>query len=98
MTTHQLHADPSSDLLLRVLGALYLLSPMQAHIDASSLARRLGTTPTTAALALVRLERLGLADASRARLTLRGLAVATTQAAALEAAASQRAERLPQVA
>lgn len=81
MTTHQLHAQPTSALLFRVLGALYLLSPMQARIDASSLAHRLGTSPTEAALALLRLERLGLVDASRPRLTLRGLAVAATAAA-----------------
>jgi Mn-dependent DtxR family transcriptional regulator len=93
MTTHQLHAAPSTDLLFRVLGALYLLSPMQARTDAGSLARRLGISPTAAMLALVRLERLGLADAAKARLTLRGLAVAATHAATLE-----RTERLPRVA
>jgi|GEM_PF-2837354 len=80
MTTHQLHANPSTDLLFNVLETIYRLTPMQARIDASALARHLGTTPTEAARALVRLEQLGLADASRARLTLRGLAVAATSA------------------
>lgn len=93
MTTHQLHSTPSSALLFRVLGALYRLSPTQARIDASALARRLGTSPTEAALALVRLEQLGLADASRARLTLRGLVVAATDAAERE-----RCVRLQRVA
>lgn len=83
MTTHPLHAAPSSALLFRVLDALYLLSPMHARIDASSLARRLGTTPTEVVLALARLEQLGFVDALRVRLTLRGLAIAATQAAEL---------------
>ena len=88
MTTHQLHANPSNDLLFNVLEMIYRLTPMQARIDASALARHLGTTPTEAARALVRLEQLGLADASRARLTLRGLAVAATSAGQRERVAA----------
>ena len=86
MTTHQLHANPTQAVLFHVLETLHTLSAMQARIDASSLAHRLGTTPTTVALALIRLEQLGLADATRARLTLRGLAVATAHAAERERA------------
>jgi DNA-binding GntR family transcriptional regulator len=63
----------------RVLEALYRLSgegDAGAPLDASGLGRALGVSPTRAAEALVRLEHLGLVDAARARLTLRGLAVA----------------------
>jgi len=64
----------------RVLEALYRLSgegdDAGAPLDASGLGRVLGVSPTRAAEALVRLEHLGLVDAARARLTLRGLAVA----------------------
>jgi DNA-binding IclR family transcriptional regulator len=69
-------AAPSTPLLFALLDALYTLSPTQARLDAASLARRLGVSVTDAARALVRLEQLGLADAARVRLTMRGLAVA----------------------
>jgi DNA-binding IclR family transcriptional regulator len=68
-------------LLFALLDALYTLSPTQARLDASTLARRLGVSATDAARALVRLEQLGLADAARTRLTMRGLAVAAAHAA-----------------
>ena len=55
--------------------------------EAGALARRLGSSPTCVARALVELEARGLADASRARLTMRGLAVAS----ALQARGDTRA-------
>jgi hypothetical protein len=75
----------SAPLLFALLDALYTLSPTQARLDAASLARRLGVSVTDAACALVRLEQLGLADAARVRLTMRGLAVATAHAAQVAA-------------
>ncbi len=81
MTTHPLHAAPSAELLFAVLDVLYTLSPTQARLNAGTLARRLGVAPHEAACALVHLEQRGLADAGRARLTLRGLAVAAALAA-----------------
>jgi Mn-dependent DtxR family transcriptional regulator len=74
-------AAPSTTLLFALLDALYTLSPTQARLDAPSLARRLGVSPSDAARALVRLEQLGLVDAVRVRLTMRGLAVAAAHAA-----------------
>jgi DNA-binding transcriptional ArsR family regulator len=58
----------------RILFALFCLSRDTRHIDASELARAAGVSPTSAAEALVVLERAGLVDASRARLTMLGLA------------------------
>lgn len=58
----------------RILFALFCLSRDTRHIDASELARAAGISPTGAAEALVVLERAGLVDASRARLTMLGLA------------------------
>jgi hypothetical protein len=60
----------------QVLYALFCLSRETRHIDASSIAATLGLTPTRAAAALLALERAGLVDASRARLTMLGLASA----------------------
>ena len=65
----------------RVLHALFLMSRDTRHISAATLARAARVTPTRAAEALVALERAGLVDASRARLTLRGLAVAVQSGA-----------------
>jgi hypothetical protein len=66
----------------RILVALYCLSRDTCHIDATSLGRTAGVSATAAAEALVNLERAGLVDASRARLTMLGLA----RAARIEAA------------
>jgi hypothetical protein len=60
----------------QVLYALFCLSRDTRHIDASTLAAALALTPTQAASALLALERQGLVDASRARLTMLGLAAA----------------------
>jgi hypothetical protein len=58
----------------RVLYALYCLSRDTSQIDASALGRAAGLTAVQAAIALVELERAGMVDASRARLTMAGLA------------------------
>jgi DNA-binding IclR family transcriptional regulator len=68
----------------RILYALYCLSRDTCHIDASELARAVGVSPTLAAGALLTLEHAGLVDATRARLTMLGLA----RAAALGARGS----------
>ena len=61
----------------RILFALFCLSRDTRHLDASELARAAGLSATLAAECLVLLERAGLVDASRARLTMLGLARAT---------------------
>jgi hypothetical protein len=58
----------------RILYALYCFSRDTCRIDASALARSCGVSATLAAQAMVELERAGLVDATRARLTLLGLA------------------------
>jgi len=60
----------------QVLYALFCLSRDTRHIDATAIATALALTPTRAAAALLALERAGLVDASRARLTMLGLASA----------------------
>jgi hypothetical protein len=65
MTTHT--AD-------RILHALFCLSRDTRHIDATSLGQAIGCSATQAAQALVQLEKQGLVNATRARLTLPGLA------------------------
>jgi hypothetical protein len=60
----------------QLLHALFCLSRDTRHISATTLAAEVGLTPTVAAQTLVALERAGLVDASRARLTLLGLATA----------------------
>jgi hypothetical protein len=60
-----------------ILYALFTLSRRGAAIDAGVLGRFAGTSALVAAEALVALERDQLADASRMRLTLQGLAQAT---------------------
>jgi Mn-dependent DtxR family transcriptional regulator len=80
----------SRPLLLDVLASLFHLARSGHPAHAGAIARRLGVSPSLAAEALVRLEQLGLCDAARARLTLRGLAVASMQAAA----AARALERL----
>ena len=58
----------------RILIALFELCRDNRRVTARTLAEAAGTTPTLAASCLVALERAGLCDASRARLTLLGLA------------------------
>lgn len=58
----------------RILIALYRLSRDTCPIDATALARAIDVRAIAAAQALIALERAGLADATRARLTLFGLA------------------------
>jgi hypothetical protein len=60
----------------QVLHALFCLSRDTRHIDATTLAAALSLTATRAADALLSLEHAGLVDASRARLTMLGLATA----------------------
>jgi DNA-binding transcriptional ArsR family regulator len=60
----------------QVLRALFQLSRDTQHISATTLADAVGLTPTQTAAALVALEHAGLVDASRARLTMVGLATA----------------------
>lgn len=97
-----------TDLEQQTLYALFCLSRDSRHISASTLAAALscsGITPTSAAAALVGLERAGLVDASRARLTMLGLATAVRRGPAAgsprldlrraPAAAVRREERLP---
>lgn len=64
------------DILLGTLDALYLLGRAGVSAEAGVIARRLGVDAIRVGRALVHLERRGLVDASRARLTMRGLAVA----------------------
>ncbi len=72
---------PTTD---RILYALFCLSRDTCHIDAGELGIAAGVSATEAAKALVTLEKLGLVDASRARLTMLGLA----RASALQASGS----------
>jgi hypothetical protein len=58
----------------RTLLALFSLSRETLPIDAAALGAETGQSPTQAARALVALERAGFVDASRARLTMLGLA------------------------
>jgi len=65
-----------------VLIALFRLCRATRHVSAKTLAEAVGTTPTRAAACLVELEHAGLCDASRARLTMLGLATAAQLGAA----------------
>lgn len=71
--------DPT---LQSILHALFVLSRDTRHISATTLAAAAGVTPTRAGQALLALERAGLVDASRARLTMRGLVAAARLGAA----------------
>lgn len=71
------HGDLMIDLAQhQILHALFCLSRDTRHISATSLAAVVGLTPTQTASALVALEAAQLVDASRARLTMLGLATA----------------------
>jgi DNA-binding IclR family transcriptional regulator len=75
----------------QVLYALFCLSRDTRHISATTLAAEVGLTPTLAARTLVALERAGLVDASRARLTLLGLATAVRLGPAASGTGAKRA-------
>jgi len=79
----------------RVLHALLHLSRDNRPISAASLAAVAGVTPTRAATALCTLELAGLADASRARLTMRGLVAALARDGALGGAGPHAGSRTP---
>lgn len=66
--------DDSQPLDLRVLHAIFHLSQATAAIDATAIARQTGLSPSAAATACLALESDGLVDATRARLTMLGLA------------------------
>ncbi|HMI94631.1 MAG TPA: hypothetical protein VK509_24825 [Polyangiales bacterium] len=72
----------ANSLQRRILHALFALSRDTQHISAATLADAVGTTPTRAAATLIALERAGLCDASRARLTMLGLAAAARMGSA----------------
>lgn len=68
-----------------VLGLLdLLLSLADRPATAGRLGMRLGVSPLRVAEGLLHLERRGLVDAGKARLTLRGLAIASALRAARE--------------
>lgn len=77
--------------LHQVLYALFSLSRANRRISATTLAAEVGMTPTRTAELLVELERRGLVDASRARLTMQGLVVAANLGPA--GSGSRRLER-----
>lgn len=79
----------------QILYALFCLSRETRHISAASLGAVADVTPTRAAAALVALERAGLVDASRARLTMLGLAKAVCGGAALGGTQIQSERRRP---
>jgi len=59
-----------------VLIALFRLSRDTQHISARTLADEVSCTPTQTGAALVSLEQKGVVDATRARLTMKGLVLA----------------------
>jgi hypothetical protein len=83
----------ANSLQRRILHALFALSRDTQHISAATLADAVGTTPTRAAATLIALERAGLCDASRARLTMLGLATAARMGSAR--GGTPRARKLP---
>jgi hypothetical protein len=74
MTTHTLAVSTPA---ARVLRALFELARLDYPASLAVLATCLGSSPTEVGRSLLTLERLGLAHAELARLTMRGLAVAT---------------------
>jgi hypothetical protein len=73
----------SNQELQATLYAIFRLSRDNLHIDASSIGRVVGISTSGVALALIELDRLGLVDASRARLTMPGLVIAVSSSAGL---------------
>jgi hypothetical protein len=67
-------ASMTHDATESILVALFCLCRDTRPVDATTLGQFTGLTPTQAAQTLVALERSGLVDASRARLTMLGLA------------------------
>ena len=65
-----------------ILHALFRLSRDNQRIDATTVGAAAGVSATRAGAALCALERAGLVDASRARLTMLGLARASATGAA----------------
>jgi DNA-binding MarR family transcriptional regulator len=80
----------ANELALSALKSLYALS-QDGRPSLGALSCRLGTTRAEAHAALAHLERRGLVDARRGRLTMRGLAAA----ASLMAREPERAEQAP---
>lgn len=84
----------------QTLYALFCLSRDTRHISATTLAAALGFTPTRTAAVLLELERANLVDATRARLTMAGLAAAARLGSAaggprLDLAAAAKATPAP---
>jgi hypothetical protein len=77
MTNRATHKSRASNMLSsverQVLIALFRLSRDTRHISASTLADEVSCTPTQTGAALVSLEQKGMVDATRARLTMKGL-------------------------
>ncbi len=65
-----------------ILHCVFLLSRANLRIDATAIGAAAGVSATRAGAALCALERAGLVDASRARLTMVGLARAVATGAA----------------
>ncbi len=64
--------------ILATLYAVFALSRANLRVDASSVGRAVGLSASQAAEALLELESRGLVDASRARLTMKGLVAAVS--------------------
>jgi hypothetical protein len=77
-------------LILATLRNLYTLGLHDAAPDAAAFAYSVGGSPQAVDAALAHLERRGLADAARRRLTLRGLAVSVALVAAESRAPAAR--------
>jgi hypothetical protein len=75
------HASDQPEIQQQILHALFQLCRDNRPVSAASLAELAGTTATVAGRALVAMERDGLVDASRARLTMLGLARAVASGA-----------------
>lgn len=75
-TTKSRASEGMSPIEREVLIALFRLSRDTQHISARTLADEVSCTPTQTGAALVSLEQKGVVDASRARLTMKGLVLA----------------------
>ncbi|MBK8171327.1 MAG: hypothetical protein IPK60_13410 [Sandaracinaceae bacterium] len=64
--------------LFETLEALFQLTREGARVDELTIARRLGTSSILVSRSLKRLDDLGLCDAARVRLSMRGLVVAAS--------------------
>jgi hypothetical protein len=79
----------------RVLYALFCLSRATLPIDTTAIAEAAGLSTMAAGQALLRLEKAGLVDASRARLTMLGLAKAAALSPDLSGTAPGPAQQRP---